>query len=221
MNDIEILLKKFSQSNLFGLALDIDNTIAASAPYWIRKIETVFHIADPLLEADIGTKYRHVADTPYFQNPEIAAWLLIPEHEADVAAITPIMGAADYVRKIHAVRPILLYLTGRPDVVKDASSRWLFQNGFPDAPVMCRPVESYGSSCEPWKIEVLKSLYPHIQGIIDDNLGLVQQGLFDNYEGTIYSFGQHNLSYGKNAIACPGWENVYNAMQQHALSQSL
>lgn len=124
-----------------------------------------------------------------------------------------IEGALEYVQKINKILPVRCYLTIRPESVLRGTKSWLDAQGFPDAPIVARPVSVPKIDGNKWKTEILNYLYPWVAGIVDDNAGLVSY-LPDEYQGSVYLFDNKESCETKlKVFACPTWEDVYNRIK--------
>ena len=92
-------------------------------------------------------------------------------------------------------------------------------HNFPIRPIIMKPNEQGREGHNEWKQQVLVELFPTVQGIIDDNAGLID-ALPHDYQGTIFLFGHD--TYGRdtniNVVACKDWPAVKTHMhskQEH------
>lgn len=73
-----------------------------------------------------------------------------------------------------AARHDIVWLTGRPEWLRDTTRRWLVDHGLPDAEIHLRPDNDYRPAPR-FKLEVLRRLAPRgIAAVIDDDELVVQ-----------------------------------------------
>src|SRR3989344_2989303 len=110
------------------------------------------------------------------------------------------------VQKINKIIPVVAYITARPSPVFNGTKSWLNKHGFPSAPIIFRPMHIHHTKKNLWKARSLKSLYPEVLGIIDDNPGLVRELASVRYRGLLYLYdsGKNTKQY-KNIFRCRTW----------------
>lgn len=195
-----------------GLAVDIDETLSWTNSFWMELMQEKFGNPERLTAKEMVKKYRYPQNVPYWQYE--AAITFIEENNSNIAqeSISVVEDANDYLNRINEIVPVTAYITARPVKVSTGTKNWLRQHNFPDAPLICRPDEIMHSKGNEWKAEVLKTLYPRVLGIIDDNAQLLQC-LGTDYPGRVFLYDHHdNLGYPYVA-ACKDWLQVYTAVQ--------
>ncbi|HEU0050517.1 MAG TPA: hypothetical protein VFQ60_00485 [Patescibacteria group bacterium] len=206
----ENLLVQLKADAKQGLALDIDGTLSATNEYWITRVMETHGNPENLSVQEIIQKYRYCSLVPYWQNESAQAWMEEQRTSNETQEkLDCIPGAKEFVQKIHEQIPIKLYLTVRPECVHEGTSRWLKKNGFPDAPIMTRPLHIPHEQGSSWKAKMLHDLFPHVIGIVDDDSS-VYEGL-PTYKGTIFLLGQTQSPRNDiSMIPCPTWADVFN-----------
>jgi hypothetical protein len=124
-----------------------------------------------------------------------------------------IENANHVVNEIKKRVPIVAYITARPVTVLEATKRWLVQHGFPEAPILMRPLDLKVSEADlksrnQWKSKLLAELYPEVKGIIDDNIGLADELHELGYKGTHYLYGRKVEKNLPHVVVCPTWGSV-------------
>lgn len=99
----------------------------------------------------------------------------------------PMHGAIEGVQELHSIIPVIAYVTIRPETVQDGTIVWLKKHGFPTAEIIARPVDIPHADGNIWKAEKFLELYPRVQGIVDDNAGLLQF-LPTDYKGHVFLY---------------------------------
>ncbi|MFC1626692.1 hypothetical protein ACFL1P_00645 [Patescibacteria group bacterium] len=202
------------KNNKHGLALDIDETLADTATYWIENLIKLFGIERNLTVLEIREQY-HLADkVPEWQTDEALAWMEKARNSNAIQEELPLLRNADtIVNKIHEAIPIQAYITIRPRKVLQGTKKWLQKHGFPSAQIIARPEYIDHKDGNKWKAEVLEHLYPEVLGIVDDSLRLIDH-LSETYQGTVYLYNRKN--HQKNGITvkhCPSLQKVLSELQ--------
>lgn len=192
-----------------GLALDIDETLSWTVGYWFEEMQKVFGNPEGLSPREMANKYHFTQNIPYYQTEEAKAWMAEKIKDNELQKNLPVIeGAVETVYKINMIIPIVAYLTIRPQSVIEGTKFWLDKNMFPSAPIIARPEDISKSEGHQWKASVLEYLHPYVGGIIDDNI-IISEYLSDNYQGTIFAYGNNEVHESKiKIIACPKWEDV-------------
>lgn len=194
--------------NVPGLAVDIDDTLADTFWYFINKLQERFGNPEGLSIDDIVRNYRIMPAVPYWQTPEIIAWLegqsLLNEVQEEIPVID---NAAEVLREIHTVAPVRMYITSRPRTVIKGTRRWLQKNGFPEAKIVMRPESKRKVDGNAWKADIIQRGFPSVAGLVDDNPEVLK-ALGKDYPGTIFIFGQHHNNYDGRVRVCPDWDSV-------------
>lgn len=213
----EELKARLSSEELHGIALDIDDTLSLTSTEWYVWMDERFRNPEGLSPADIHKQYRSgISSVPYWQSQEAAAFmkdLLVSEGFHD--AFSLIQGADTAVREINDVIPVVAYITARPDAVYESTKRWLIRHGFPEAPIIFRPVETPIDQRSTWKAGVLVALHPWVEGIIDDHPSLFSELARLEYPGKLYLCDHgstHNDYTGLDALG--GWDVLIRRIKE-------
>lgn len=215
-------LKEFLQAkDLQGLALDVDETLADSAPHWFEKVYK-FHPLKDLALDDVLKKYQFVEDVPEWDGtPATHDHMQALLHSDEFNEAIPLIEDANHiVNKINELVPIVAYITARPSTVRKSTEAWLKKHGFPDAPLLMRDenvqvIPKDGLERNQWKAQVLLDLYPYVNGIIDDNVLLTHELHQLGYQGILYVYGNgtNDFDHYKHVVACPTWQNVLDIIK--------
>ena len=191
----------------YGLALDIDETLAWTVGAYVRQMMGLFGNPEALTVKELVDKYKYTQNVPYWQTEEARDWMRKQWANDDFQKDLPLIdGSLEYVNKINEIIPIVLYLTLRPGTVENGTKHWLEKHGFPKAPIMSRPNDVSRDAGTKWKAHVLAERYPKLIGIIDDYAEIILH--LPDYKGTIFLF-DHEKSDSLNAIPCKDWKTVY------------
>jgi hypothetical protein len=215
MHTVESLKAILAQHDRPGLALDIDDTLCHLGRKWY---DTMVEIAghpgltyEEITHSHSGG-FQHVP--AWKGHPGIEAWIqkTLVDHE-HYLGLEPIEQAREGVQKISALVPVHAYITMRSLAVIDASHAWLRRHGFPDLPILSRPLDVPKERIHAWKAQALADLYPTIQGIVDDDPNVVMN-LPPGYQGTIFLYGKTSHPRADlSIIPCKDWDEVYTKVQ--------
>lgn len=198
-----------------GIALDMDETLAATNRFWIQELAKRFGNPDNLSADEIIARYRYTQNIPFWQSAEALAWMEEARNSDEIQTALPLIeNANQVVTRLNEIVPIAAYITARPQQVRNGSLEWLAQHGFPTAPLIMRPKDLDYTEGNKWKAELLASLYPSVWAIIDDNEGLLPH-LPDDYQGTVFLY-DHAESPAKNlnVVAVKKWEDMLSAVSE-------
>jgi 5'(3')-deoxyribonucleotidase len=211
---ISDLKDKFRSNNVKGLALDIDETLSDTHDYWFEHMFK-FHSPKGIAREDILKSHHFIENVPEWQTAEAVAYIEEALHSNDFNESIPLIEGADKaVSEIHKTIPIVAYITARPDSVREGTFKWLNKHGFPVAELITRSenidLNNYNVGKNAWKAKLLKSLYPEVIGIVDDNVVLAHELEKLNYEGVLYIYGKGSREFAdrKNIIPCQTWTDV-------------
>jgi hypothetical protein len=200
-----------------GLALDIDETLARTDHQWLDVFFERFGVPPGGRTRDeLIAEYQFIERMPFWSKEdqrELAEEFL---HSNEFQVKIPLIENAHHrANEIARIVPIVAYVTARPVSVAEGTRTWLRTHGFPEAPLVLRPLETDHYQRNAWKAGVLRSLYPNVLGIVDDNQGLVDE-LGAEYPGTVFIYAQpsHPMA-GARVIPCADWDAVVEAVRRH------
>ena len=198
------------------LALDIDDTLAATFCCRAKKMQKLFGNPEWLKVEDLLKKYHNTYDVPYRQTPEAEARTrhMVNDNEWQ-KSISMCAWASTYVKKVNKIIPITAYITVRPSKVMQWTKYRLKKFGFPDVPIIHKPdAVSKMDGVTTWKMALLNKLYPTILGIVDDNIKtLGKEDIV--YPWTVFLYGHEDVpSQRTNILPCKTWKDVYLAVKE-------
>ncbi|OGH11022.1 MAG: hypothetical protein A3B38_02415 [Candidatus Levybacteria bacterium RIFCSPLOWO2_01_FULL_36_13] len=192
-----------------GIALDIDETISYTVEYWVRQLSKKFGNPKNLTPREIFEQYRLIQNFPHWQSKEAQDWIDKDRNSNEIQKDLPLIKNSNHsVNKLNKIIPVVCYLTTRPQSVLEGTTYWLEKHNFPKAKVIGKPAKITYEDGTKWKANMLQKLFPQVQGIVDDNLHLIDY-LPKTYKGYIFLYDIKNFSSDfKNVIVCPTWEDV-------------
>lgn len=210
--DINQLKEKLIKENNQGLALDIDDTLSLTRSHVMNMLMELHGNPEGLTPEEIHEKYGWIHKVPYWNNQEILNWIEEQwnsnELQTEFAIIEDCHAT---LQQIASHVPIVAYITARPESVRRGTQAWLSMHSFPTAELVLRPHEEPDGT--QWKAKVLVELYPAIHSIVDDNIDLIT-ALPDDYQGTVYLFGQDSCPTRPfKVVCCRTWPDVLRAIQ--------
>lgn len=199
-----------------GFALDIDETLSATNVKWFEEMFELFWNPENLTPIQAADKYWIAQKAPYFQDKqEITDWMHIKRQDNDFQELLPLIWNANEIyNKIHEENiEITLYITARPESVKNWTEKWLKKNNFPNSEIILRPDSLDHKYSNLWKASVLEILYPEIDWIVDDNLDLIKF-ISQDYKWIICAY-THDLDFWKrNIVSCKTHNDVINYLSK-------
>lgn len=219
------LKRKFQSEGIAGLAVDIDDTLSQTSRKFHETLNEMFPApAHVTVEAArkqyaLTGKVLHWQEIPealkyaksFVDDPEFHSYLeKIEEAEAGM-------------QKLHQRRLVRCYHTARLELMRDITERWL-QGNFPDLPLIMRPEHINHAGQAQWKAEVIKYLYPEIQGIVDNDARIARILEQCGYEGKVFLVGTDEQSYQPNKTIIPveSWSDLTKIiLQTFAEQQSI
>ena len=209
MNKISELKEKIKASHNAGIALDIDETLSWTIGYWVEQMLANFGNPENLTIEQVISKYRYTQNVPYWQTEEALQWMHDHREDNTLQRELPLIeNSQRCVNEINMTVPIVAYITTRPTSVISGTKDWLNKHSFPNAEIIARPKEVDHSDGNKWKAEVLEELYPVVQGIVDDNPGLVEH-LSAEYRGRIYLYNFYGVCRDDlDIVKCSDWTEV-------------
>ena len=212
---------KLKAQGLKGLALDIDETLSDTNTHWFEHMFK-FHMPKDKTKEDILKEYKFVENVPEWKSEKASKYIEEILHSNKFNESAPLIKGADkFVNEINKIIPIVAYITARPETVLDGTKKWLKKHGFPEAELIVRPnnisLENFNLEKNRWKAGILKTLYPEVVGIVDDNVVLAHELEKVNYEGILYLYGAENNEFvGKRkVVVCSAWPDVLDAIQKY------
>lgn len=210
LKDIYQLKQKLEEKNIKGIALDIDETLSWTIGYWVEKMQTLFGNPENLSVEELIKKYRYTQNVPYWQTEEAFEWMSEQMNSNNLQKELPLIENADkFVQDLNEIVPVVAYVTVRPDSVASGTREWLKKHKFPEADLISRPRFVTKKDGNAWKSDVLYFLQDSVIGIVDDNIGLVEE-MRDDYSGTIYLYSHEKIGFETNfkTVACKSWKDV-------------
>lgn len=203
------LKELLTSSSHKGLALDIDETLAATNVAWFERLAELYGNPEGLSVSQLISKYHLAQNNPHWQSPEAQAWMhrqrTAPEAQDGLPLIP---GALEGVNELRGVTTVVAYLTVRPESVNANTIAWLRECGFPDLPVVAKPDRVPFEDGNKWKAEMLHKLWPQVTGIVDDN-PKVPMFAGSDYPGDLFLFGRDTVEQNYEwAIPCKTWPEV-------------
>ena len=213
--DIIALKRKLKLAGVKGLALDVDDTLSGTLVFVIEKLLKELGSPEKLTALEIKNKYLHSNNIPYWHdeaaNKVIEDVILVNEKQKELPLIE---NANKIVQEINKIIPIVAYITVRPTNVIDGTRFWLKKHGFPEAPIIAKPININRNTGNKWKAKVLEYLYPQVVGIVDDNPGLIDF-FSKKYKGVDYLYGGAKTERKDiKVIPCDDWETVIKKIEK-------
>ncbi|CAM9317857.1 unnamed protein product, partial [Heterosigma akashiwo] len=202
------------RSGKHGLVLDIDETLSATNVAWFTRLEKLFGNPEGSSIEILVEKYHLAQNVPFWQSEEAVAWMHSQRESPQAQDGLPLIaGALEGVRSLIAITPVVGYCTVRPVSVTANTLSWLRENGFPDLPVVSKPVDVPFEEGNAWKARSLHHLWPEVTGIVDDNPKLPTFAGVE-YPGAVFLFSHAECKPGyTHAIACATWLDVVAAVE--------
>ncbi len=214
MSTILELKRELRLKNLTGLAIDIDETLSFTLKYWFTEMLKKFGNPEKLTTEELIKKYRYAQNVPYWQTEAAQKWIIEQVYSNEVQTKLEIIGEADkYVPIAHKIKPIVVYLTVRPEEVNQGTEAWLLKHKFPKALIIARPPHIHQKDGHKWKAEVLSELFPEVCGLIDDNDQILQY-LPAQYQGELFFYSREICQETNlKAHCCHTWPDVITKLK--------
>ena len=209
-----------------GLAIDIDETLAATIDHWLGLVRERFQdlldvsICD-LSNNELIKRFGFAQNIPgWAGTPVVEQWIEEACYDKNIISETPpIEYANDTLQGLVAsgLIEVKAYLTMRPTEVDHATADWLQQHNFPHAPLLSKPESIAIQDRYLWKAQTLSNMFPSIGGIIDDHPTVVRM-LPKSYPGTYFLFGHEDRKVEElgradiEVVPCPDWKAVEKAL---------
>jgi hypothetical protein len=210
LKEVFQLKNKLVEQNIKGIALDIDETLSWTIGLWVERMQKKFGNPERLSVRELIKKYRYTQNVPYWQTDEAHEWMVENMNSNDIQKEIPLIEGVDkYVQQLNRIIPVVAYITVRPDSVAAGTREWLNKHKFPNATLISRPRFVTKNEGNAWKSDVLYFLQDEILGIVDDNIGLVEQ-MRDDYKGIIFLYSHDKVEFENSfkAIPCKSWKDV-------------
>lgn len=213
---VQELKTELEEQNVRGIAVDIDETLSNTVKWWFSRMLEIFGNPENLDWLGVYEKYRHSSKVPYWQTEEAKIWM--EERRMDNAMQTElevIENSLETVHEINEIVPVVAYITARPEQVISGTKEWLELHGFPEASIISRPNDVPIQVGNKWKANVMRELYPYVQGIIDDNVDFPLE-FSDDYKGKVYIYNyESDPTNGTiDVVACKNWKDVLGAIKK-------
>jgi hypothetical protein len=199
-----------------GIALDIDETLAATNLAWFARCIELFGNPEGLTVPELIDKYHLAQYNPAWHGEEAQSWMHAQRSAPEAQDGLPLIPGA--LEGVKAVPPStwVAYLTVRPRAVNSNTIAWLQECGFPDLPIVAKPDDVPFEDGNKWKADALHHLWPEVTGIVDDN-PKVPQFAGKHYPGDIFLFGKDCTEPKYEwAIPCKHWCNVVETITRKA-----
>lgn len=210
------LKRRLCKNKTRGIALDIDDTLSYTDHHWIEQMRLKFGNPENLTREEIVKKYKWIEAVPYWKSRKATTLMKKFMHSNAFQITIPLIENSNHVvQKINKIIPVIAYVTARPSQVFNGTKSWLSKHGFPPAPIVFRPMRIHHTKKNLWKAGLLKSLYPEVTGIIDDNPDLVNELASVKYQGSLYLYdsGENTKQY-KNIFRCQTWNDIFKLISK-------
>lgn len=215
------LLKQLKKNKIYGIALDIDDTLSYSDNHWALQMGKKLQLFKPHEQEAYLSDFRKRAksakgitewNSAYAQKT-LQDFIHSHKFHQDIPLIE---NANHMVNKINEIVPIVAYITARPNSVIKTTQKWLSKHDFVPAPVITRLNNQPHKVRNIWKAKVLTKLYPYVTGIIDDQPKLKLELKSLKYQGQmfLYDNGQNHQEY-KNHVHYKTWTQLLKAIKQN------
>jgi len=213
---VEELKASLTASGRRGVLLDIDETLSATNVAWFQRLEELFGNPEGAPIEALVEKYKLAQYVPFWQGEDALAWMQRQRDSPEAQDGLPLIpGAVDGVSALGRATPIVGYCTVRPESVNPNTIAWLRESGFPELPVVAKPVDVPFADGNKWKASALHHLWPEVTGIVDDNPKVAMFAGKD-YPGKLFLFGHADCKPEyDHAIPCSTWEEVVAAALVH------
>lgn len=214
MSAIINLKRELRLNNINGIAVDIDETLSFTLKYWFDRMRVKFGNPEKLSTEELIKKYRYAQHVPYWQTENAQKWMIAQVYSNAVQTKLEIIGEADkYLPLAHKIKPVVAYLTVRPEEVTKGTATWLAKHNFPAAAIIARPSHINHKDGNKWKAEVLNELFPEVCGLIDDNDQILQY-LSEQYQGELFFYSRETcLDSNLKTHCCPKWTDIIKQLK--------
>ncbi len=213
--EVIALKKKLKKSKIKGLALDVDDTLSLTFEHLVDELSKKIKNPEKLTKKELFLKYRSTWNVPVWRNDEaeeiVRKIITSDELQRDLPLIE---NSNKLVAKIDKIIPIVAYITARPNKIRNGTEYWFKKHDFIKASLIMRFRNKRKGRSNRWKARVLKYLYPEVQGIVDDNVGLVR-ALGGRYKGKVFIYNGANCNKNYNYVTlCKDWDDVLEKVKK-------
>ncbi len=188
------------QSQPTGLAFDIDDTLSSTSDGYFDLLNLTHPAPTYLTKELFRKKYARTGEVTHWRSIQDAYDLLIskvncPQFHYE---LSPFPHAIEQTTILNNHNFFACYLTARKEDMRELTQRWLDEQGFPKKPLIMRDNTIEFSNHTQWKTAALHSLYPYIQGLIDNDARILSHLQQRSYPGNLYLFGLSPHEYNGN-----------------------
>jgi hypothetical protein len=196
-------------------AVDLDETVFNTVLVWMELLSDQFGGHGGLTPRELVCAYRHTNEVPAWKGREdVEAFMVRARRDHDIHVKLPLIEGAVEGLQALASWADLVYLTMRPEEVREATQQAIILNQLPDGQVIMPDIGMPLADRPRWKGTLLHEMYPSLVGIVDDSPDVVQK-IPDGYQGTVLLFGHDQpLRSDIQVIPCPTWRDVLAAFQR-------
>ena len=213
--EVVALKKKLKKNKIKGLALDVDDTLSLTFDHLAGELSKRVASPEALPTEKLFLKYRSTWNVPVWCNDEaediVHEIINSDELQKDLPLIE---NANNLVLKVNEVVPIVAYITARPNKIRNGTEFWLKRHNFVKASLIMKDKNRRRGRHNKWKAKVLKYLYPEVQGIVDDSVGLVK-ALGKGYKGKVFLYRGLNCTRDYDyVVLCKDWDDVLGKVER-------
>lgn len=184
------LRRHLQRRGTFAIALDVDDVLADTTKTRFGIMAEHHGLPARTTVEQLFTRHHWVEDVARWQTAAGRAEMDdLRNSVSHHAGLPPLPGSVDGVADLSQIVAVGIYITHRRTDMQSSTRSWISNQGFPKAPVMCRPHNVADGTNADWKTEALAYLAPYVIGIVDDNPGLLNTVSWD-YPGHVYTFGE-------------------------------
>jgi len=219
--EIIALKKKLKKSKVKGLAVDVDDTLSLTFECLVDELSKKIGKPENLPKEEMFLKYRSTWNVPSWRNEEAEDIVHKIINSDELQKDLPLIENANrLVSKVDKIIPIVAYITARPNKIRNGTEFWLKKHGFVKACLIMKFKNKKRGMHNEWKAKVLKYLYPEVQGIVDDNLGLIN-ALGRGYKGKVFLYKGESCKKKYNyVVLCKDWDDVLEKVKQEFSGES-
>jgi len=191
------LKRKLELTGTSGLAVDLDDTIFATAKKFHQTLSEQFPPPEEITAEKLRKNYALNGTVLYWENIPAAMELISTLVDCNEfhQNIEKLPYALEGMNRLVAADKIACYATARIKSLEDLTRTELNSASFPEKPLITRPNKIDFSCGSKWKAAILQYLYPHVNGIIEDNIRTVRILEESGYKGHIFLIGLNESDY--------------------------